>query len=54
MTFCTGGLLSGYLIKNAVVGIGSIKEGLQVYDLDKYLPKWISEGKDVRWGNQFE
>ena len=45
---------NGTLIKNAVVGIGSIKEGLQIYDLDEYLPKWINEGKDVRWGNQFE
>ena len=45
---------NGTLIKNAVVGIGSIKEGLQIYDLDEHLPKWINEVKDVRWRNQFE
>ena len=41
-------------IKNAVVGIGSISEGLQVYDLDEYLPIWLKTGKKVGWGNQFE
>lgn len=41
-------------IKHAVVGIGSIAEGLQVYDLDECLPKWLESGKKVRWGNQFE
>ena len=41
-------------IKNAVVGIGSISEGLHVYELDEYLPIWLKTGKKVGWGNQFE
>lgn len=41
-------------IKNAVVGIGSIDEGLQIYDLDEYLPELRKRGVDVKWGNQFQ
>ncbi len=40
-------------IANAVVGIGSIEEGLQIYNLDEYLPMLRERGLDVKWGNQF-
>ena len=38
-------------IQHALVGVGS-GEGLQVYDLDRYINRWTARGYTISWGNQ--